>query len=202
MPTLVVNVQQISSAMMLIVMLRAILCSSSNSVNSRRQLGQCYSHYTEDGCQTCVSRNTSVSCGWCESLSVCAEGTAEGPYSFECPAGDWLFKKNIRCQKTASSCQVSTKDACKAPCAWIKGSCVISSKVKAIEEAKEVQSKKVSQANIVFFGVGIACAIVAIVAIGILVWKSRRPLYKELPLMNSVMKLDALPLPSQVNAQA
>lgn len=77
---------------------------------------------------------------------------------------------------------------------------MVAAKAKVIKEAKQEQSEKVGHANQVFLGVGIACAVVAVIAIGVLVWKSKRPLYKELPLMNSVMKLDALPLANDTNA--
>ena len=74
------------------------------------------------------------------------------------------------------------------------------SKVKNAAEAEEVKKEKVEIGKRVFLGVGICFVGVVIAAIALIVWKSTRPLYKQLPGMNNDFKLDSLPSPAELMA--
>lgn len=74
------------------------------------------------------------------------------------------------------------------------------SKVKNAAEAQEIKKENVEVGKRVFLGVGICFVAVAIAAIAFIVWKSTRPLYKQLPMMNNDFRLDSLPSPSELMA--
>ena len=173
---------------------RAYKCSSSNSIKTgSKKLGKCFSLYSDDGCQKCVSRDVSVNCGWCQSLGVCAEGTPEGPDAFDCAGDDWIFNKTT-CERSICA-SAKTQESCRMPCVWSKrGVCILPAHLNSAEVKHRV--KEVARGKRVFLGAGIAFGVIAIVAIVGVIWKSTMPLYKRLPMMNNDYNLDQLPVPA------
>ena len=172
----------------------AYQCPSSNSIkNSKTKLGKCFSLYSDDGCQKCVSRDATASCGWCQSLGVCAEGTPAGPDGFECAGDDWIFNKTT-CERSICA-SAKTEENCRMPCVWSKrGVCILPAHLENAASGSQVVTE-VARGKRVFLVVGIVCGVIAIGAIVAVIWKSSMPLYKRLPMMNNDYNLDQLPVP-------
>ena len=161
---------------------------------SQKKLGKCYTLYTEDGCARCVNR-TAATCGWCQSLGICAEGTADGANGFDCPKGDWIFNK-VTCEKSVCA-KARTEKQCKSPCTWNaeRGVCLIE-RANGFENAAEIdEANSVTTTKRTFIFALTGLGIVCLVALVLGVYRYSRPLYQKLPGMSFNYNLDDLPTP-------
>ncbi|KAH0793880.1 hypothetical protein GPJ56_002225 [Histomonas meleagridis] len=170
-------------------------CPSTNSMTGKHGgLGTCFTLFTDDGCQKCVSNDANKQCGWCEGLGICAEGDASGPFGLKCLSQDWLFN-TTKCKKSTCA-SAKSKDKCIHPCKWSKRNkvCYRPRKIAANSEIEESQSQaEVEKTQRVLIGCVIAFFVCAVVAIVVGIWYFKRPLYTKLPLMSNNISLDQLP---------
>ena len=171
-------------------------CPSTNSMAGKRGgLGTCFTLFTDDGCQKCVSNDANKQCGWCEALGVCAEGDANGPYGLKCLPQDWLFN-TTKCKK--SSCaSAKSKGNCIYPCKWSKRNKICYRPRANVANAGTEESQnfrsEVEKTQRVFIACGIALFVGCVLLVVGVIWYLKRPLYTKLPLMSNNLSLDQLP---------
>ena len=82
------------------------------------------------------------------------------------------------------------------PCVWSsRGVCLLPANLSnaAVDEEKK---RDVAFGKRMFLGVAILGCVIGVVAIAVLAWKSTRPLYRQLPMMNEEYTLKDLPAPA------
>ena len=58
------------------------------------QCSQCNTGAQHTSCSECIKDQ---SCGWCNEGPDCLDGTASGPYNYQCARGDWSFGTSSPC---------------------------------------------------------------------------------------------------------
>ncbi|OHS98710.1 hypothetical protein TRFO_08687 [Tritrichomonas foetus] len=151
--------------------------------------GSCYTLYDDNGCSKCVSREQGVKCGWCLTLGVCTEGTANGANSLKCAGEDWVFNKT-KCDNDFCS-KSSSKDKCMMPCQWNGKQCLMGSLLNSYN-TPETKSNK----NKILFIVGcVVAGVVVVVSVVFMIVKrkkTREGSYESIPMKYNV-NLDCLP---------
>ncbi|OHS97316.1 hypothetical protein TRFO_36514 [Tritrichomonas foetus] len=171
------------------------VCPNSNSIvaaNSKK-LGRCFELYSDDGCTKCVSNDDTIHCGWCQSMSVCVEGTKDGPFAFKCIAEDWLF--NVTTCKASKCAAAKNKDDCKNPCKWSnrRSTCFRPRDINSYTIEEKKQEKETAKTKKILIVVIIMLSITAASAAIVTIWYYSRPLYQSLPKMNAEFNLDDIP---------
>lgn len=169
-------------------------CSVSNSIVGKgKKLSKCFTLLSDDGCEKCISNDLAIECGWCESVGVCAEGNAEGPYAITCHSDDWLFNATD-CRKSMCS-SAKSRNECISPCKWNKKNKVCYRPRQLLMNAMNDEEKavvKTEKTKRITIGCGIAIGVAAVCVVGLLVWYVRKPLYSKLPMMSKQISLDQI----------
>lgn len=171
--------------------------SSANDLLSgvRRDLNLCYATYSDNGCPTCHSRDSRITCGWCQSQGFCAEGSRSGPSFTKCPSQDWIFNQT---QCNSDMCSTShSQNTCRSPCSWssVLNICFAPFiPIGFVDGVMNAVENVIIKSNVWIIAVAVLFVVVLIITVVGLVLKARhRSHYQSLPLMKKSVTLNDIP---------